>query len=218
MEYRSCKNYSRIAKSYVSGLIWLISDPESHDPLLSHKRGRRMSVLLKPLQGGRPIVLDKPILLIGRHPDCDVILKDSSKISRKHCCIALVDNCFKIRDLDSMNGVWVNGERVVHTTSLRTGDELMIGDLPFALTKSNEVQPRRADATVAEIDSDEINQPEPSGRDAGSARAAAAALKKRPNPANAGASEGVEFSSSFALPLPEDDDEDYVIPLADFDE
>ena len=182
-----------------------------------------MTVLLKPHQGGRPIVLDKPILLIGRHPDCDVILKNSGKISRKHCCVALVDNRFVVRDLDSMNGVWVNSERVDHTASLRMGDELMIGDLPFTLTKHKEKEaPRRApapqpaDATIAEIDPDDIPQSDSFEHDASAVRAAS--VKKRPDPANAGASEGVEFSSAFAIPLQEDDDEDYVIPLADLDE
>ncbi len=184
-----------------------------------------MTILLKPTQGGRPIVLDKPILLIGRHPDCDVILKNSGKISRKHCCVALVDNRFVVRDLDSMNGVWVNSERVNHSASLRMGDELMIGDLPFTLTKHKEKEvarqrpaPKRSDETVAEIDPNDMPPSDSFEPDAPAVRAASAALKERPDPANAGPSEGVEFSSAFAIPLPEDDEEDYVIPLADFDE
>jgi pSer/pThr/pTyr-binding forkhead associated (FHA) protein len=92
-----------------------------------------MSVILKPTQGGRPVVVDKPIMLIGRHPDCDIIIKESPKISRKHCCLALVDNRFVIRDLDSMNGVWVNGDRVVHSSDVRPGDELTVGDVAFEL-------------------------------------------------------------------------------------
>lgn len=184
-----------------------------------------MTILLKPHQGGRPIVLDKPILLVGRHPDCDVILKNSGKISRKHCCVALVDNRFVVRDLDSMNGVWVNSERVNHTASLRIGDELMIGDIPFTLTKHKEKDvarprpaPERADATIAEIDTDDLPQSDSFEHDASAVRAASAAVKKRSDPANAGPSEGVEFSSAFAIPLPEDDDDDDVIPLADLDE
>ncbi len=184
-----------------------------------------MTILLKPTQGGRPIVLDKPVLLIGRHPDCDVILKNSGKISRKHCCVALVDNRFVVRDLDSMNGVWVNSERVDHSANLRMGDELMIGDLPFTLIKHKEKEvarqspvPQRAGETIAENDPNEVPQSDSFEPDASAVRAASAALKERPDPTNAGPSEGVEFSSSFAIPLPEDDDEDYVIPLADFDE
>ncbi|MDA0283264.1 MAG: FHA domain-containing protein, partial [Planctomycetota bacterium] len=144
-----------------------------------------MPVLLKPLQGGRPIVLDKPILLIGRHPDCDVILKNSAKISRKHCCVALVDNHFVVRDLDSMNGVWVNGERVDHSANLRNGDELMIGDLPFTLTRSSEEKRPRSSETVAEVSPRDVVQTDSSQHDAAAVRAAA--LKKRSNPANAGA-------------------------------
>ncbi|MFT5091400.1 MAG: putative component of type VI protein secretion system [Porticoccaceae bacterium] len=184
-----------------------------------------MTILLKPHQGGRPIILDKPILLIGRHPDCDVILKNSGKISRKHCCVALVDNRFVVRDLDSMNGVFVNRERVSHTAGLSIGDELMIGDQPFTLTKHKEKEvarkrpePQQADATLAEIDPDEIPQSDSFEPDPAAVRAASAALKQRADPAKAGPSEGVEFSSAFAIPLPEDSDEDYVIPIADFDE
>tara|TARA_R110002072_G_scaffold99008_1_gene217915 strand:- start:5477 stop:6028 length:552 start_codon:yes stop_codon:yes gene_type:complete len=183
-----------------------------------------MTILLKPHQGGRPIILDKPILLIGRHPDCDVILKNSGKISRKHCCVALVDNRFVVRDLDSMNGVWVNGERVSHTASLRNGDELMIGDLPFTLTKVKEQEivrkrpeVQRADATVAEIDFEDIPQSDSFEHNPSAVRAASAALKQRSDPSKAGPSDGVEFSSAFAIPLAEDEDDD-VLPLADFDD
>lgn len=92
-----------------------------------------MTLMLKPLQGGRPIVLDKPILLVGRHPDCDVVIEDSAKISRKHCCIALADNRFLVRDLDSTNGVFVNGRRTDQCAELKPGDRLIIGDVPFEL-------------------------------------------------------------------------------------
>jgi len=172
-----------------------------------------MTILLKPTQGGSPIVLDKPILLIGRHPDCDVILKNSGKISRKHCCVALVDNRFVVRDLNSMNGVWINSERVSHSANLRMGDELMIGDLPFTLMKHKEKNvepqspaPQRTGETIAKSDPDEVPQSDSLEPDVSAVRAASAALKERPDSANAGPSEGVEFDSSFAIPLPENDD------------
>lgn len=177
-----------------------------------------MTILLKPLQGGRPFVLDKPILLIGRHPDCDIILKNSGKISRKHCCVALVDNRFVVRDLDSMNGVWVNGKRVEHTARLRTGDELMIGDIPFALTRTEEEVTRQpADATVPEIEPNDMERNDARDEDPRGIQAAAA-LRKRRDPKDAGPSDGVEFSSAFAVPVQDDDDDDFVIPLADLDE
>ena len=92
-----------------------------------------MPVCLHPLGNGRPIALDKAIVLIGRHPDCDVVLTCSRKISRKHCCLAQVNNNVVIRDLGSMNGIWVNGERVQRQESVRLGDEVSIGDVRYRL-------------------------------------------------------------------------------------
>lgn len=94
---------------------------------------RRMPAMLVPINQGKPIVLDKPIVLVGRHPDCDAVILNSRKISRKHCAIALVNNKFVVRDLGSMNGIWVNGERVEHQSPVNFGDELVIGDVAFNL-------------------------------------------------------------------------------------
>lgn len=92
-----------------------------------------MPAVLVPIEQGKPIVLDKPIVLVGRHPDCDAVILNSRKISRKHCAVALVNNKFVVRDLGSMNGVWVNGTRVENQAPIGFGDELMIGDVRFLL-------------------------------------------------------------------------------------
>ena len=92
-----------------------------------------MPAILMPVSHGKPIVLDKPIVLVGRHPDCDAIILNSRKISRKHCAIALVNNKFVVRDLGSMNGIWVNGIRVETQAPVNFGDELVIGDVAFTL-------------------------------------------------------------------------------------
>ena len=92
-----------------------------------------MPAVLVPIEQGKPIVLDKPIVLVGRHPDCDAVILNSRKISRKHCAVALVNNHFVVRDLGSMNGVWVNGTRVEAQAPVGFGDELMIGDVRFLL-------------------------------------------------------------------------------------
>ncbi len=92
-----------------------------------------MPVCLVPEDKGRTIVLDKTITLIGRHPDCDVVLTRSRKISRKHCCLAQVNSHIVIRDLGSMNGIWVNGERVRGLLRVEIGDQVSIGDLVYQL-------------------------------------------------------------------------------------
>src|SRR5580704_7261875 len=84
-----------------------------------------MPAQLLALSEGPNILLDKPILLVGRHPECDIQI-DSRKISRRHCCIAQVSDYLVVRDLGSTNGVRVNGTRVVEGR-LAPGDELTIG-------------------------------------------------------------------------------------------
>lgn len=88
-----------------------------------------MPVHLLSLSDGPSILVDKPILLFGRHEECDVQLH-SKKVSRRHCCVAQVNDHLVVRDLGSTNGVKVNGQRVAEGT-LRPGDELQIGNFRY---------------------------------------------------------------------------------------
>lgn len=103
-----------------------------------------MPARLTPLSGGAPILLDKPIVLIGRHPDCDVVIGNSAKVSRRHCCVAQINDAFFVRDLGSMNGVRVNGTRVTQAM-LNPNDQLAIGDVPYIF--QNDVVARPPAAT-----------------------------------------------------------------------
>ena len=97
---------------------------------------RRMAAYLVPVDPGLCVIpLEKAILLIGRQADCDVSLTASRKISRKHCCIAIVNESVIVRDLGSTNGVSINGSRVDREAPLKLGDELAIGDVRFRLQK-----------------------------------------------------------------------------------
>jgi predicted component of type VI protein secretion system len=86
------------------------------------------------------ILLDKPILVLGRHPECDVQL-NSRKISRRHCCVAQVSDSLLVRDLGSTNGIRINGTRVIEGR-LKHGDELTVGNFRFTLNLDDlEMQP-----------------------------------------------------------------------------
>jgi predicted component of type VI protein secretion system len=85
-----------------------------------------MPAQLIALTDGPNILLDKPVLLLGRHPECDIQI-DSRKISRRHCCIAQVDDYLVVRDLGSTNGIRINNVRV-QEGRLRPDDELTIGN------------------------------------------------------------------------------------------
>jgi pSer/pThr/pTyr-binding forkhead associated (FHA) protein len=88
-----------------------------------------MPAQLLALMDGPNILLDKPILLFGRHAECDVQLH-SRKISRRHCCIAQVSDYLVVRDLGSTNGIRINGQRVAEGR-LNGGDELAIGNFRY---------------------------------------------------------------------------------------
>jgi hypothetical protein len=61
----------------------------------------------------------------GRHPDSDIFLDDIT-VSRRHAVIERDADGFSVRDAGSLNGTYVNRERV-DRTRLKTGDELQIG-------------------------------------------------------------------------------------------
>jgi pSer/pThr/pTyr-binding forkhead associated (FHA) protein len=88
-----------------------------------------MTAHLLSLSDGPSVLIDKPIMLFGRHQECDVQL-NSKKISRRHCCLAQVDDHLVIRDLGSTNGILINGVKVTEGT-LVPGDELVIGNFRY---------------------------------------------------------------------------------------
>jgi pSer/pThr/pTyr-binding forkhead associated (FHA) protein len=88
-----------------------------------------MPAHLLSLTDGPSILIDKPILLFGRHAECDVQL-NSKKVSRRHCVLACVNDYLVIRDLGSTNGVRINGKRVLEG-KLVPGDELTVGNFRY---------------------------------------------------------------------------------------
>jgi pSer/pThr/pTyr-binding forkhead associated (FHA) protein len=73
--------------------------------------------------------LDRVLVVIGRHRNCDARLV-SPRVSRWHCCITQVDGEVWVRDLGSTNGTWIDGRRV-SSARLRIGDVLAIAHLHY---------------------------------------------------------------------------------------
>ncbi len=92
-----------------------------------------MSTQLIPLvaDSAPTVLVSRPVILIGRHPECDVRI-DSPQVSRRHCCLALAYDRLIIRDLGSRHGVRVNG-RLVEEERLRPGDEVAIAHYLYRL-------------------------------------------------------------------------------------
>jgi hypothetical protein len=67
--------------------------------------------------------------VVGRHPISDVFLSDIT-VSRRHAEFRRIGDVYQLTDLGSLNGTYLNGERVDEAT-LTPGDELQIGRFRF---------------------------------------------------------------------------------------
>ncbi|MDO5634782.1 MAG: FHA domain-containing protein [Micrococcus sp.] len=82
-----------------------------------------------PNQGAR-YLLDEDVTTVGRHPEADIFLDDVT-VSRRHAEFRRTDAGFDVADCNSLNGTFVNGDRVDQVT-LRNGMKVQVGK--FRLT------------------------------------------------------------------------------------
>jgi len=76
-------------------------------------------------QMGERFSLKDVLTRLGRHPESEIILDDIT-VSRRHAEVTRVGNTYFVRDVGSLNGTYVNQERV-EEAPLRHGDELQVG-------------------------------------------------------------------------------------------
>ncbi len=81
-------------------------------------------------------------LVVGRDPKADIVL-DTPNVSRLHARLERVQDGFRVEDLGSTNGTWVNGERIRGPTLVRPGDDLRFGPQRLNLTGDGQVETRK---------------------------------------------------------------------------
>lgn len=86
---------------------------------------------LVPLGGGDPIPLLKTNLTIGRRENCDIVLRFGN-VSGQHCQLNVENGYWYVQDLNSSNGVKVNGTKVMRKRVDPT-DELTIAKHKYTL-------------------------------------------------------------------------------------
>lgn len=104
------------------------------------------------VQGDAPVrelSLERSSLVLGRNPDCDVVLASPS-VSRRHASLVRRAGVIRVEDLGSANGTFVNGSRISAPTVLSTGDLVSIGGhhLRVAATGTLLESPWRGNVTV----------------------------------------------------------------------
>ena len=85
---------------------------------------------LEPNPGGDNITFEGARVVLGRHPECDIVL-DAAAVSRQHAQILSEGEDYFVEDLHSRNGTYVNGQRIEGKQLLQNGDRLKICDLTY---------------------------------------------------------------------------------------
>ncbi|HJR90262.1 MAG TPA: FHA domain-containing protein [Aeromicrobium sp.] len=89
-------------------------------------QGSAMLLVQRGPDAGARFLLDTDVVTVGRHPDSDIFLDDIS-VSRRHATFTRTANGYVISDLGSLNGSYVNRDRIDTDVVLSGGDEVQIG-------------------------------------------------------------------------------------------
>lgn len=102
------------------------SDEEPIDTLVEIPHGSGVLVVTRGSNMGARYLLETGVTRAGRHPESDIFLDDIT-VSRRHVEITHAEGGrFTIRDVGSLNGTYVNRERI-DEAELKPGDEVQIG-------------------------------------------------------------------------------------------
>jgi pSer/pThr/pTyr-binding forkhead associated (FHA) protein len=100
--------------------------PEVEVDLSDVPLGTGVLVVTRGEAAGTRILLDLASTSAGRHPDSDIFLDDIT-VSRRHAEIVRDGDAYRVRDAGSLNGTYVNRERIEEDTTLTHGDVLQVG-------------------------------------------------------------------------------------------
>lgn len=98
-----------------------------------------------PLRGNR--------VTIGRAPDNDIQITSDLSVSRQHAVLELSPDGWRVRDLRSSNGTFINGARVTTLAKLQPGDSIVMGRARLTLLADNDsVGPEPTMRPASEVD------------------------------------------------------------------
>ena len=87
--------------------------------------GSALLVVQRGPSAGSRFLLDTDVVTAGRHPESEIFLDDVT-VSRKHVEFRRGPEGYRVCDVGSLNGTYVNRDRI-DETSLASGDEVQVG-------------------------------------------------------------------------------------------
>ena len=110
------------------------------------------------MEDGTRHMVDSDAFLIGRHSSNDLTIADPS-VSRQHAEIhRRPDGTFRITDLDSMNGVFIDNKQLKHA-SLKGGELLEFGDISCHFRMLSETELTGDDTMVLSNNTPDTDEP-----------------------------------------------------------
>ena len=110
---------------------------------------------------GKILSFEEATIVIGRSHSCTLVINDP-KLSGKHVELTQHDGEVWLEDLESHNGVYINGKKIAKASRMKVGDQLKIGEEVFSLVETggkelNNIVTATVDSGLAESDLD-INE------------------------------------------------------------
>jgi pSer/pThr/pTyr-binding forkhead associated (FHA) protein len=109
-------------------------EQEADMPVAGLMNGSAVLLVKRGPDAGARFVLDADVTRVGRHPESEIFLDDIT-VSRRHAEFSRRGASFVLRDVGSLNGTYVNRERV-EETALSDGDEVQIGKFKLVFRSS----------------------------------------------------------------------------------
>ncbi len=140
--------------------------------------------------------------IIGRHEDCNLVLKSERGASRKHARIIVENNTAILMDLGSLNGTMVNGREISRAVQLADGDIIVFDEQEYRFLNPEHSVQNSGDNVTVIANKDEIGRPE----------SIKPAIRMIDQPGATSDTQTPEYSSSGSLNGSLDDTEAWEIP------
>ena len=130
----------------------------------------RLEVTRGPSRGKSYTLRDGEVILVGRSPRCHLVIGGDAQCSRAHLLVVVHPPHCSLRDLGSLNGTFVNGQRV-QETNLNHGDRIEIGRSEILVefvqvgARVTPVQPAHQESSLPPVQLPQPQEPEPEPED-----------------------------------------------------
>ncbi len=114
---------------------------DSSDDSISTEEKAYLLAISGP-HAGNVFAVEEGTMVAGRHPSAEISLNDS-QVSRKHAEFSNRGGAIRLKDLDSTNGTFLNGDKLADDHELVDGDEIQIGATCFRFSTQNPIDGHR---------------------------------------------------------------------------